>query len=462
MRSLSTALMVVCAGSAMSCGLSADLAKLTAGNHGGVGASDGGTVGGGNDGGANTQGSCANGVLDSNETDVDCGGPCVPCGQVTGPPYWLPIASLPTTRKAFAVAVGKDGRIYTIGGQTDGGGGWGGGSPQRPLSAVVEVYDPATDHWSTAGSLSQPRALMAASTGRDGRVYAMSGKNSMGLTNLVEVYDPKSNAWTRVSDIPTRRAFFGATTGLDGRLFAVGGDNFERSNALAAFEAYNTDTDQWSMLPPLPTPRTNLGVATLADGRIFAIGGDDNSNLFDAAEVYDPAKNQWSQIARLPVARSGLTAAAAPDGRVWAIGSGARVDVYSPSTNEWASAPNLLHARNTMGSTVGADGRIYVFGGDDAGTAEAYGPKIAVTPNIGAVGSMVTVTGSNFAAHAPVSVYLDSRSSQPIASGTTDDHGTLTAAIWVTLPAVVAGSPHVLVVVDDRSRYPVTAPFTVN
>ena len=453
MRVQNFTMTLLCAAGLAGCGLAADLNRLNGGGDGGSN---------NNNGGGSSTGSCANGVLDGDETDVDCGGSCVACAQVSGPPFWQPIASVPTTRTAFGVAVGGDGRIYTIGGQTNGSGYGSNGQQQHPLSAVVEVYDPATDKWSKAGSLSQPRCLLGASMARDGRVYAMSGKNSQGLTNLVEVYDLKTSAWTKVSDIPTRRAFFGATTGLDGRIYAAGGDNFQHDNALAAFESYAPDTDTWTTLPPLPTARTNLGVATWRDGRILALGGDDNDHVFDAAEIYDPAKNSWSKISALPTARSGLTAVAAPDGRVWAIGgSGSRVDVYTLATDHWASAPNLLHARDTMGSTIGPDGRIYVFGGDDAGTAEVYGPKIAVTPTSGVPNSAAIVNGSNFAAKAHVSVFLDARDSVAIGTGVTDEHGALTMAIRVTIPNADPTTGHVLVVVDDRSRYPVTTAFAV-
>jgi hypothetical protein len=47
-----------------------------------------------------------------------------------------------------------------------------------------------------------------------------------------------------------------------------------------------------------------------------------------------------------------------------------------------------------------------------------------------------------------------------LVTGATDDHGGLTAPISAVVPALVPGN-HVLIVVDDRSRYPIRLAFSV-
>jgi hypothetical protein len=72
----------------------------------------------------------------------------------------------------------------------------------------------------------------------------------------------------------------------------------------------------------------------------------------------------------------------------------------------------------------------------------------------------VSITGSNFAANATVSVYLGSVTGTPLATGTTSSTGVLTAAIGFKVPSAAAGN-QMFIVVDDRSQYPIGVPFRV-
>lgn len=85
---------------------------------------------------------------------------------------------------------------------------------------------------------------------------------------------------------------------------------------------------------------------------------------------------------------------------------------------------------------------------------------VSVSPEAAAPGTSVTVTGSNFAANANVSVYFDSTTSTPLASGSTTATGALTAPITFKVPNL-AGGARGLVVMDDRSLYPITLSFRV-
>jgi hypothetical protein len=55
---------------------------------------------------------------------------------------WDPISPMPTARGWFAAATGIDGRVYAVGGRTNGGF----PPPPDPL-ATLEVYDPQKDCW---------------------------------------------------------------------------------------------------------------------------------------------------------------------------------------------------------------------------------------------------------------------------------------------------------------------------
>jgi len=92
----------------------------------------------------------------------------------------------------------------------------------------IDVYDPVADSWSSAPSLAIARADLAAALGKDGRIYAIGGGvGSRCLTspcNVVEAYDVRRNTWTAVAPLPDPRWLFAAAVGPDGRIYVLGGD----------------------------------------------------------------------------------------------------------------------------------------------------------------------------------------------------------------------------------------------
>ena len=104
-------------------------------------------------------------------------------------------APLPTARQEIGCAV-VGGKIYVIGGLDEASRG----------TTFVEVYDPASNSWSSGAPL--PEALhhigLAAS---GGRIYVVGGYtgNSFQPTNRVYEYFPVSNTWTQISSMPVAR-----------------------------------------------------------------------------------------------------------------------------------------------------------------------------------------------------------------------------------------------------------------
>jgi hypothetical protein len=112
---------------------------------------------------------------------------------------------------------------------------------------------------------------------------------------------------------------------------------------------------------------------------------------------------------------------------------------------------------------VGSDGRVYAVGGITSGalgTVEAYGPSIAMAPTSGQAGASISLSGSNFAANANVSVHFGVLTGQLLGTGVTDASGALVAPISFKIPPVTPAAYKVFVS-DDRSQYPVNATLTV-
>ena len=51
---------------------------------------------------------------------------------------------------------------------------------------TVEAYNPSTNTWAPVASMSTVRGQLAATTGRDGRIYVIGGGGTMPFLNTVE------------------------------------------------------------------------------------------------------------------------------------------------------------------------------------------------------------------------------------------------------------------------------------
>jgi N-acetylneuraminic acid mutarotase len=275
---------------------------------------------------------------------------------------------MPTPRGEVAAAE-LDGKVYVVGG-FDGTG---------ATSDAVEVYDPATDTWTQAPPLPEPRhhaaaiglvgttfiyviggfgtsfsdpqssvyrfdvtrgiweeraqllnprgghaVTIAACPGRTGAcIYAIGGSaEGQGNVAEVEAYDEEANSWSVVAALSTPRDHLAAGgTAANHNAFAIGGRlNVDFGRNLDANEEYDPGTDTWTGRAPLPTARSGIAAASLG-GRIFVFGGEGNEGTFDENEAYDPQTDTWETLEPMPTARHGLGAAAVGD-TIYVIGGG--------------------------------------------------------------------------------------------------------------------------------------------
>lgn len=169
-----------------------------------------------------------------------------------------------------AVAIGS--RLYVIGGCV----GW-----CAPTTDAVEVYDTATDTWAKVRPQAFPRgSAVVASV--DGRIVVAGGccGNTQSETSLmgsrVEVYDPATDAWT------TKNGHYvsdgGAAGTIDGRVYVAGS---------YPAEVYDPAADAWAPLPPMPTPR-QYAVGGVIDGRFYVASGTAGSGPVAASPPTPP------------------------------------------------------------------------------------------------------------------------------------------------------------------------------
>ena len=176
---------------------------------------------------------------------------------------WTPRAPMPTKRSAMAHDI-IDGKLYVAGGRP-------------PRGHDFAVYDPKADKWTTLPALPTQRNHMAAAA-IDGKLYVVGGRFGGGfrseITAALEVYDPATNQWT------TRRPMSEARGGHNGILvkgcFHTFGGEHPTAGPSGVFphhEVYNPKTDTWTRLPDMPIPVHGVTGLVYLDGWIHLPGG---------------------------------------------------------------------------------------------------------------------------------------------------------------------------------------------
>jgi len=184
---------------------------------------------------------------------------------------WTTAADMPTARWWLAAVGASNGKIYAIGGYLGGGGSLGNGqySAARILN-TVEEYDPGTNTWTTKAPMPTPRAGLTAVATPDGKIYAIGGNNGQNLVNYlatVEVYDTATNTWSTETPMNGSQFLpFGAF--IDGVIYVVGG--FRDGAATTAVQATRVVAAANTTPPSLTLPSDITMATTSLSGAIVA------------------------------------------------------------------------------------------------------------------------------------------------------------------------------------------------
>src|SRR5438270_21584 len=98
---------------------------------------------------------------------------------------------MPTIRASLGAIGADNGKVYAIGGCVN--------SPPCGTAgsflSTVEIYDPATNLWTTGAPMPEPRVDVGLAKA-NGKLYAIGGFGASGFQNSVHEYDPATNVWT--------------------------------------------------------------------------------------------------------------------------------------------------------------------------------------------------------------------------------------------------------------------------
>jgi N-acetylneuraminic acid mutarotase len=296
---------------------------------------------------------------------------------------WSVLASMPTARSGLGV-IAIDGKIYAIGGYN--------GS----YVAVNEMYDPEADTWITMNPMPTPRSNFGVCVYHDmiyvfGGIFRTNYGDQSGYTNVTEIYDPATDTWSTGASEPTSGRAHLCANVVGDSIYLVSGTSyillppsFHQSSTTNL--VYSPSNDSWSTKTSIPTD-TAYYSSTVVDNQIYFIGGKFVKN--NCPQIYEPETDTWTYgtgiVTAIYSAVAGATSGEMAPTRIYILGgtynasntAGNLTYVYDPETDIWATGTPMPTPRYGLGVAVVTD-ELYVIGGKNEttflATTEKYTP----------------------------------------------------------------------------------------
>jgi N-acetylneuraminic acid mutarotase len=207
---------------------------------------------------------------------------------------WSELPPMPTPRGAqAAVAVGN--KIYVVGGAKIPSGmdfpdGLNPGGPIEILG-TTEMFDTEKNSWTTLKPMTLPRNHHDVAD-LDGKLYVIGGAvrscfpgGWSSSVSMNEVYDIATDTWSTRAPMPTARSGVGAAV-VDDKIYVIGGEGWvdELGGVFRTNEAYDPKSNSWIENAPMPTARRGFAKGVL-DGKLYTVSGVSLLNMFSVVAV---------------------------------------------------------------------------------------------------------------------------------------------------------------------------------
>lgn len=93
-----------------------------------------------------------------------------------------------------------------------------------------------------------------------GKLYVAGGADDSADTSTTEVYEPATNAWTTLAPLPTAVEYLGSAVAC-GKLYVIGGN--ASGTIVNTVQVYDPSRNTWITFTPLPSATESLGAATV-------------------------------------------------------------------------------------------------------------------------------------------------------------------------------------------------------
>jgi N-acetylneuraminic acid mutarotase len=287
--------------------------------------------------------------------DVSIAGAEAPDRAPGGAGSWRTAARPPLQTYQQTAQLLSDGRVLVL--------------PQDNYESFsAELYDPASDAWTTPIARKSPRSMFVAAVGSDGRVLLLTLDEQRQTPGRAEVIDLKSGS-VRVVASPGIGAAARLTLLPDGRFWLTPGAGGDVHS-----QVYDPASDRWSAGGDVPSDQQVQTVTPVAGGKVL-VGG------VTKAMVYDLASRDWTDAGTFPGYWTAYSPARLPSDDVLFIGGAAettmadqrmlQVDAFQ--LMRWNHATGMLDpahstplAAANASTAVLVDGTVLVAGGNPA------------------------------------------------------------------------------------------------
>jgi len=271
---------------------------------------------------------------------------------------WTPTGDMAQARSGHTATLLVNGEVLVAGG---------GG-------AYSELYDPVTGSWGSDSPVSN-RTSATATLLTGGKVLVAGGAGSEGYLSSAQIYDPATNGWSSAGTMSTPRAFHTASALFNGKVLVAGGSNGTQGGDQATADLYDPTANSWSPTGSMTTARDSHVATVLSNGNVLVAGGGQNGTILGSAELYDPSTGSWKATLSMQTVRYGPTATALGSGAVLVMGGNANgtitpsAEVYRP-----AVGPDAI--------TNGPDGNLWFVesAANNVGVMSPQGAVVAEYP----------------------------------------------------------------------------------
>ncbi|MBU0676725.1 MAG: proprotein convertase P-domain-containing protein [Verrucomicrobia bacterium] len=263
-----------------------------------------------------------------------------------------------------------NGKVLAVGG-TDG-----------AVQTSTELYDPALNTWSYAAPLATRRYDHTATLLPNSKVLVVAGRGTNAgapALNSAELYDPAANTWSSAGSVGNARFGHSANLLPNGKVLVAGG--YDGSSYAVFNKMYDPASNTWADAGVF---QGQLHTATLLPNGTVLFAGGELGGPITNARVYHPSSGAWSNVASLVKATHSHTATLLPNGRVLVTGgngASTNAQIYVPEMDRWYATGFMDRGRTNHTATLLPNGEVLVVGGAPFfPPAELYNVGLGITP----------------------------------------------------------------------------------